>query len=562
MLVLSFVLAMSPASQAAKKKTIKLKSIDVPTYYLSTSNMLTMTLYFKNGGDIPYVALEEWSMFFEMANKSYDEDYRMTCKTKGSTFSYVRETGDAAEFDFKEKSVYFSHKDAFFRKKNYSLTGADTVSPSLRSLFMRSDSSYDKYGGTFFIDLKAYGIDMFAKDGVHYIPLQTMSDLFFSVDMGAYMVYNGRALFFSESSALSGDMLEKYRDGKHVKRSKAFAEFNYDELCMALDYLYGSQETHRIKSFGRFFSNTGLKKYLDSADDSRVDEGIYRMINFYFDDLHSGFKNFSYNSSFNTDTEAVGKLFSLPKGASVVAYEKKLKKYRTEFAQYHSDSSNGYEEVGNTAYIKFDSFSYQVGSYTHIPTESEADRDCFRLMQYACDRILRSDSPIKRVVLDLSMNGGGPSSAAMYVMGTFLGEAAFAVRDVKSEATSHAIYYVDTNLDGEFNSKDTLAGKGLELYCIISPVTFSSANLVACMFKESGDVTLIGKNSGGGSCGVQPLCTASGTTFQIAGPFQISFDKNGSLYDVDRGAAPDVYVKDVGRMYDRAYANEVLDHIR
>lgn len=508
------------------------------------------------------MALEEWPVFFKMANKSYDEDYKLTCKTKGNTLSYVRETKCTAEFDFKKKTLYFPRKDAFFRKKNYSLTGADTVSPSLSSLFKRSDASYDKYGRSVTIDFKKYGIDIFEKDGVHYIPLQTLSDLFFSADLGAYMTYNGKALFFSQSSALSYDMLDVYLDGKKVKRSKAFAKFNYNELCLALDYLYGAQETHRITNFDTFFKSTKLDAYVNNRNDARVDEGIYRMINFYFDDLHSGFKNFSYNSSYNTDTEAMEKLYNLPKGASTKAYIKKLEKYEKEYAQYHSDSSKGYEEVGDTAYIKFDSFKYSSRSYSTIPSESEADRDCFTLMQYACDRILRDKSPIKRVVLDLSMNGGGPSSAAMYVLGTILGESVFAVRDVKTGATSHAIYDIDTNLDGVFDSRDTLAGKGLELYCIISPVTFSSANLVACMFKESGDVTLIGKNSGGGSCGVQSLCTASGTTFQVAGPMQISFDKNGSLYDVDRGAAPDAYVKDVGRLYDREYANEVLDHIR
>ena len=562
LLILSLVLAMAPASQAAKQKnTIKLKSVDVPTYVLSTDVELTMTLYFKNGGDIPYVALEEWPVFFRMVNRSYDEEYDIICKTKGNIFSYIRETKYDATFDFKKKTLYFTDKNAFFRRKNLSLTGADSISPSLQSLFKRSEASYNKYGSDVTINLKKYGIDIFTKRGIHYIPLQTLSDLFFSMGMGAYMTYNGRALFFSSSSSMPLDMLVEYQKGKKTKRSKAFARFNYGELCMALDYLYGAQESHRIKDFDSFFTNTGLSMYLTSTDDALVDEGIYYMINFYFDDLHSGFGNFSYNSSYNTDRDALTKIFKLPRGASTSAYLMKREKYENAYARYQPDGTKSYEEVGDTAYIKFDSFRYDKDVYTSVPTESETYDDCIRLMQYACDRILRDKSPIKRVVLDLSMNGGGASSTAMYVMGTFLGESAFAVRDVKTDASSHAFYNIDTNLDGEFDSRDTLAGKGLELFCIISPLTFSSANLVACRFKESGDVTLIGKQSGGGSCDVQPLCTASGTMFQVAGPHQISFDKNGSLYDVDRGAEPDVFIKDVGRLYDRVYANEVLDHI-
>lgn len=42
----------------------------------------------------------------------------------------------------------------------------------------------------------------------------------------------------------------------------------------------------------------------------------------------------------------------------------------------------------------------------------------------------------------------------------------------------------------------------------------------------------------------------------------ISFSKNGSFYDVDRGAVPDIYVDDMTRIYDRAYVNEILDGLK
>ena len=40
---------------------------------------------------------------------------------------------------------------------------------------------------------------------------------------------------------------------------------------------------------------------------------------------------------------------------------------------------------------------------------------------------------------------------------------------------------------------------------------------------------------------------------------QFSFSKNGSFYNVDRGADPDAYVKDISKLYDRTYANKFLD---
>lgn len=45
LLILSLAITLAPVSQAKKKTTIKLKSKDVPTYYLSTDNELTIAVF-------------------------------------------------------------------------------------------------------------------------------------------------------------------------------------------------------------------------------------------------------------------------------------------------------------------------------------------------------------------------------------------------------------------------------------------------------------------------------------------------------------------------------------
>ena len=47
-----------------------------------------------------------------------------------------------------------------------------------------------------------------------------------------------------------------------------------------------------------------------------------------------------------------------------------------------------------------------------------------------------------------------------------------------------------------------------DLYCLISPESFSAGNLLPWVFKTSDQVTLMGSASGGGSCEVLPLTTA------------------------------------------------------
>ena len=143
------------------------------------------------------------------------------------------------------------------------------------------------------------------------------------------------------------------------------------------------------------------------------------------------------------------------------------------------------------------------------------------------------------MVLDLSCNGGGAATAAIFTLGWFLGSAEVSTRNTFTGGESFLTYQTDVNLVHEFDEKDTLAGRGLNLYCLTSPVSFSCGNLVPWAFKANGGVTLLGKVTGGGSCVVQPLTTAWGTTYQVSGFTRISFLKNGAYYDVDRGADPD-----------------------
>lgn len=91
--------------------------------------------------------------------------------------------------------------------------------------------------------------------------------------------------------------------------------------------------------------------------------------------------------------------------------------------------------------------------------------------------------------------------------------------------------------------------------------SFSCGNLVPNVFKNSHNVTIIGQTSGGGSCMVLPATTAYGCNFQISGPMRLAFIKNGSFYDIDQGAEPDVYIDDPKHFYDRKKLTEFINGI-
>ena len=123
------------------------------------------------------------------------------------------------------------------------------------------------------------------------------------------------------------------------------------------------------------------------------------------------------------------------------------------------------------------------------------------------------------------------------------------------------VYRADVNLDHEFDEKDTLAGRGLNLYCLTSPASFSCGNLVPWAFKEDGRVTLLGKVTGGGACVVFNRASAWGTSFQISGPMRLSFVKNGSYYDVDRGVEPDHIIDSYDHFYNRELLTDYINSL-
>ena len=149
--------------------------------------------------------------------------------------------------------------------------------------------------------------------------------------------------------------------------------------------------------------------------------------------------------------------------------------------------------------------------------------------------------------------------AAVFVLGWFLGDAPVSFKDMATGAMSTSVYRADVNLDRKFDDADTV--QDYNLYCLISPVSFSCGNLIPAALKSSQKVTLLGQTSGGGSCVIQTLSTAYGTLFQISSSMRMSFLKNGSFYDIDQGVAPDYYINDISHYYDRKTLNKYINSL-
>ena len=497
---------------------------EVPFYFGTMESTLTYPLYFINDAmDLPYINLEDWADLMVQIYGDVNGPYKLQLEIDGNVTQLTRENGYSMIIDFDEEKILFDDYDAFIHETtDYSLL--DVVSDSYTDengdpvLIDRvQKGSFDRYGREVELDLAAYKIPLYTvyDEGLYLVPLQTLSDFLISNSTNRSLLFNTKAVYFGGKTDFgfgTPDLTPLGESYLYSAPSNMLSEdlawYSYCELCLALDNLYGQKENHDIRSFDSIFTDTGYKHDLLSTDPNVKDGALLDFINYYLDDMHSGF----VFSSYLTDhAEAIG-----GEGLSSIR-DSQIEEIFNNARMNADHQIKPYEEVGNTAYV----------------TEN--------------------------VVIDLSLNGGGDSDAAAFVAAWFLGEASMSIKSTMTGAISTGTYRIDTNLDGVFDEKDSVRNKNL--FCLIGPYSFSCGNLVPNIFKASKIVTLLGKQSGGGSCSVLSMSTAYGTLFNISSPRRMSYQKNGSYYDTDTGIDPDCIIVRPASFYNRQALTDYINKL-
>ncbi len=325
------------------------------TYLANTEDKLAdpFPLYFLDGvDDLPYVEIDDLGelIYFMNTEISEDPDYSLSSSYDGDTVTFERDSGYSVTFDFARDSITFNDYNAFLHK-SYDTTLIDLVSdPGIdengdAQLFLRDkEKSFDRYGDSKVFDLAAYGIDMVRDGDKYYIPLQTANDIFFYPAQRIGFLFNGEALFLAGDNQLFSyedgdytDLAELYYDAKPAPLSDAMAKYGYQELCMMLDNLYGLKESHDIKSFGQTFWEIGFDESLSGNDAAEADRAIKQFIEYYLDDLHSAFNEFSAKGGFQE--------FTANTGMANLKIDEHSTTYAAARTAVYGDSFPGYEEI-------------------------------------------------------------------------------------------------------------------------------------------------------------------------------------------------------------------------
>ncbi len=428
------------------------------------------------------------------------------------------------------------------------------------------DTRNSRLGSEKTISLKDYNIPMRIEDGKYLLPLHTAFDFLMWIPRSPWKILtcNGAAVFicgretaFGYTDALS-ELGEVYFSQQPVPRSSELAEYGYNELCLMLDHFYGLKDSHHIDNFRGFFKNNGYEERLLSEDPKEADQALQDIVLFMLDDLHSNYNFPSWMSGLEGEPVYSGPGFSRTLNNNAV------NAFRAAAERNMTENTGFYTESGNTAYISLGMMYTTITSEQYYSMElDENDQpyaDVIAQIVYADWRINRENSPIENVVLDLSRNSGGDTNSPAFVLSWFLGEGYTTIANPFTGALGVTRYKADVNRDHQFTDEDTLKGRK-KLFCLISPLTFSSANMTAAMLKRSGEVTMLGQTTQGGSGIVTPAVSGWDSIFTISGFKTVVSAKNGSWYDMDPGVVPDVYISDPDLFYNREKLTEFINGI-
>lgn len=522
-----------------------------------------VTLYFfDENQEIPYL---EGDDIVKIYKKLYETD-QIEVKKENKVVTLTRkDNGSYAKLNFNNDSISWSEFNLFY-SNGFNFDFLMNSANNNKLIKRLPEADYVRPGYEISVKLKEdFNIEMVYDDKTdkYYLPLQTANDAIFA-ECRVALIYNGETIFFAVPSNFlkSNEYNNQYYSVQPKKYTEKFAEFNYNELCLALELHYGLKELHGISDFDSLFKTSGLDKKLKSTDPVVANQALYDFINGYIDDLHTSFVS---NSPYaGKDAEINGDVQPKSLTAMLIARAKYGAAYEQNAKANGYDASfPAYMEKDDTAYITFNQFvmdektnycdpSVDLSSLDKLIKKDEKGDtviDTIRLVQYSHKQITRENSPIKNVVLDLSQNIGGAVDSAVYLVSWFLGQCELSYDNPITGAMVTKTYQGDVNFDEKYDENDSISK--YNLYCLTSPISFSCGNLVPALLKASDNVILLGKTTGGGACAVEPFVTAGGTIFQISSPLRLSVVKNGSYYHVDSGVDPHIVLPTLNSFYDR-----------
>lgn len=549
------------------KTPVEVKSLPFKNYneYYDVKAQ-SLDTYYVDGSLVPYVSLENYI-------KTMDgllDSSKYACRANALFKEYVVKTSVSNN----NISIIFDYGS------DKILTITDNAFSNLIDIKSTIDYSFNlKYqdeevypGKSIILDLAKYGFDMRYINGNLLIPFQIANGLFGGLNYNS-TYYTGTSYYNFYFSDRYSDTITT--EEKNAMKSSVSATLdneelrksNYNYLCFYMDYFYGLKELKKFESFDSYISSD-IKNLLLSSNPNEYTKGYAKIVQL-LNEAHTSIHSYAYE--YNGPTISYSAEDSEYK-ASCFVDSKKTQQALAPLAKEHYGSSlqNKIEIVGDTCYIFY--LNFTTGDKADVLDEfDKIDDDAYLYDTYylylkAFEMIKNNPTPVKNVVVDLSINGGGNNGAQMRAIGfsSKNGRIKIGHRDSLTNLTYMLTYDVDTNNDGLYDENDGYTN--YNWYILTSNYSYSSANLYTHYAKYiNPNVKIIGKKAGGGGCAITPMILIDGTIFQISSKNQsITLTSRGTSYDyklLEEGPAVD-YELDYNYYYDRTYLNEFLSELK
>ena len=438
--------------------------------------------------------------------------------------------------------------------------------------FVRFQSvAYTPASATVTFDFAKYGIDIHAdgKSAV-YFPFATLADMY--TDLYYHHAgFNGEKVVVNTSvneislAEIDPDYFKPILEKR--TRSESMADFNYKELCFAMDHFYGYpgriqfNDVLKAKGLDKALEEdvpcgSEIKKLLLSTNLVDYLFGMTGLTGVYFDghtamEVASGAvgdKTEQYNDLFSEYQRtaaahqditmmlmgAIGPMMSMSRDRMAI----------TALRPQAYGENVTYFKKGNTAVCVFNSFNsrnekawkdYYAGTGP-MPTVENTEKDDMVIFLDALKKA-DADPEVKNFIIDITANGGGSADIVLAMTSLIMDKSYISQDNSLTGQRSIVQYEVDRNFDGVFDQKDKDVHYDLNFAVLTSDMSFSCGNLFPSMLKDAG-IPVMGETSGGGSCAIQAMCTADGFCFQIS-----SFRARLNSLDgtnIDPGVTPDI----------------------
>ena len=428
------------------------------------------------------------------------------------------------------------------------------------------------------LDLGSYGIDIHADGkGAVYFPFATLADMYSDL-FYHHAGFNGEKVVANTSvnEVSLAEIDPDYNKPLLARTSRPadLAEFNYKELCFAMDHFYGYpgrialNDTLKEKGLDKTLEENlecgpVIKKLLLSDRLADYFVGMIGLLGVYFDGHTS--MDLTGNAMEEGDTETYSELFqeyqaavashqdvvntvmaSLSSMAEMMADRQSVSALRPQ--AYGKGVT--YIKKGDTAVCVFDSFNdmneeawnaYYEGKGPMSTVENTEEDD----MVIFLDALQKAaaDPEVKNLVIDITANGGGSADLVMAMTSLILNKSYISMDNSLTGQRAIVEYEVDRNFNGAFDKADADVHYDLNFAVLTSGMSFSCGNLFPSILKDGG-VPVMGTTSGGGACAIQAMCTADGFCYQIS-----SFRARLNTLEgenIDAGVTPDLPISTEG----------------